>query len=175
MNRSALNRPQCIAPAEIAELEPRIRRCKGMTVKRSPISFQRSSRRCNVHECFASAAGSFKESINGWKERSLATAETAGEAIRSPRDQQRQTGRLNAAGPAAEADRAVHEAATLRLSTAPLSDPAPILRRMPAQAITPALLELLDIMSGPILLIEDSPAGELREMPPTRPALAEAA
>jgi hypothetical protein len=43
---------------------------------------------------------------------------------------------------------------------------------MPTQAITPALLDLLDIMSGPILLIEDSPAGEIREMPP---ALGEAA
>jgi len=36
---------------------------------------------------------------------------------------------------------------------------------MPAQAITPALLELLDLLSSPVLLIDDSPAGELeREM-----------
>ena len=58
-----------------------------------------------------------------------------------------------------------------RLSTTPLSDPAQILRRMPTQAITPALLELLDLMASPILLIENSPAGELREMAPATPAL----
>jgi len=46
---------------------------------------------------------------------------------------------------------------------------------MPTQAISPALIELLDMLSSPILLIECSPAGELIEMPPRRPALAEAA
>ena len=60
-----------------------------------------------------------------------------------------------------------------RLSNTPLSDPAEILRQMPAQAISPALLELLDLMSSPILLITQSPAGELREMAP--PKLARAA
>jgi hypothetical protein len=62
-----------------------------------------------------------------------------------------------------------------RFSEAPLSDPTQILRRMPAQALSPALLELLDLMASPILLITDSPAGELREMPAPRPALAKAA
>jgi hypothetical protein len=62
-----------------------------------------------------------------------------------------------------------------RLSSAPLSDCAAILRRMPTQAISPALIELLDMLSSPILLIECRPAGELIEMPPIRPALAEAA
>ena len=61
--------------------------------------------------------------------------------------------------------RAVPVATAPRLSSTPLSDPAGILRRMPAQAITPALLELLDLLSSPVLLIDDSPAGELeREM-----------
>jgi len=46
---------------------------------------------------------------------------------------------------------------------------------MPAQAISPALLGLLDVMSSPILLIENSPAGELREVAPVMPALAAAA
>jgi len=56
----------------------------------------------------------------------------------------------------------------------PLSDPAEILRRMPAQAISPALLELLDLLSSPIFLIEKHPAGELIEMP-ARTAMLEAA
>ena len=51
----------------------------------------------------------------------------------------------------------------LQLSTTPLSDPVETLRQMPAQAITPALLKMLDLMSSPILLIENSPTGELRE------------
>jgi len=34
---------------------------------------------------------------------------------------------------------------------------------MPAQAVTPALLEMLDLLSSPFLLIENSPTGELRE------------
>jgi hypothetical protein len=50
-----------------------------------------------------------------------------------------------------------------QLSTTPLSDPADILPQMPAQALSPALLELLDLLSGPVLLFRDSPAGELRE------------
>lgn len=58
-----------------------------------------------------------------------------------------------------------------RLSTTFLSDPAEILRRMPTQAITPALLELLDLMASPIYLIENSPVGELRERAPAVPAL----
>ena len=64
---------------------------------------------------------------------------------------------------------------TPRLSTAPLSEPADILRRMPTQAISPALCELLEIMSSPMLLIANSPAGELIEMLPARPVLREAA
>ena len=67
------------------------------------------------------------------------------------------------------------EDAALRLSTTPLSDPAEILRRMPAQALSPALLELLDRMSSLILLTEYSPAEELREIATARPALKEAA
>ena len=77
------------------------------------------------------------------------------------------------------ADRTGHRAqpedAVLRLSTTPLSDPAEILRRMPAQALSPALLELLDRMSSSILLTEYSPAEELREIATARPALKEAA
>jgi hypothetical protein len=71
--------------------------------------------------------------------------------------------------------RAQPEDAALRLSTTPLSDPAEILRRMPAQALSPALLELLDRMSSLILLTEYSPAEELREIATARPALKEAA
>jgi hypothetical protein len=57
------------------------------------------------------------------------------------------------------------EVGSPRLSSTPLSDPAGILRRMPSQAISPALLELLDLLSSPFLLIDDSPAGESeREM-----------
>ena len=67
------------------------------------------------------------------------------------------------------------EDAGLRLSTTPLSDPVEILRQMPTQAITPALLELLDLMSSPILLIENGPTGEWRETAAARPALATAA
>jgi hypothetical protein len=59
-----------------------------------------------------------------------------------------------------------------RLSVTPLSAPADILRQMPSQALSPALLQLLDLMSGPILLIHDSPAGEAREMAPAMPAAA---
>src|SRR5437868_4488187 len=73
-------------------------------------------------------------------------------------------------GPVPAGHRAKSADAALRLSTTPLSDPAEILRRMPAQAISPALLELLDVMSSPVLLIECSPAGELREMAPAAPA-----
>ena len=49
-----------------------------------------------------------------------------------------------------------------RLSDTLLSDPADILPKMPAQALSPALFELLNLMSGPVLLIEDSTAGEPR-------------
>jgi hypothetical protein len=47
-----------------------------------------------------------------------------------------------------------------KLSVTPLSVPADILLQMPAQAVSPALLQLLDFMSGPILLIQDQPSGE---------------
>lgn len=59
-----------------------------------------------------------------------------------------------------------------RLSGNPLSTPADILRQMPAQALSPALLQLLDVMSGPFLLIHDSPAGETRETAPVMQAAA---
>jgi hypothetical protein len=45
---------------------------------------------------------------------------------------------------------------------------------MPAQAISPALLDLLDLMSSPILLITQSPAGEFGEMAPAKRVLAAA-
>jgi hypothetical protein len=64
--------------------------------------------------------------------------------------------------------------AELRLSTTPLSDPAEIVRQMPTQAISPAL-QLLEVMSSPILLLKHSPAGELREITAARPALPMAA
>ncbi len=59
-----------------------------------------------------------------------------------------------------------------RLSVNPLSAPADILRQMPSQALSPALLQLLDLMSGPILLILDSPAGEERQIAPAMPVAA---
>ena len=62
----------------------------------------------------------------------------------------------------------------LQVSITPLSEPARILRQMPAQALSPALLGLLELMSSPILLFDNRPAGELIEMPP-RPALKEIA
>jgi hypothetical protein len=67
------------------------------------------------------------------------------------------------------------ERAELRLSSTPLSDPVEIFRRIPAQAMRPALLELLDLMSSPILLIENCPAGEFREMEAATPVLVMAA
>jgi len=63
----------------------------------------------------------------------------------------------------------------LRRSDTPLADTTEILRRMPTQAITPALVELIDMLSVPILLMEETPRGEVVEMRPARPALAEAA
>ena len=63
----------------------------------------------------------------------------------------------------------------LRHLGAPLTDTTDILRRMPTQAITPALVELIDMLSCPILLMEETPRGEVIEMRPARPALAEAA
>jgi len=90
-------------------------------------------------------------SYQGQREGSDGTDKT----VRVPRRRERRTGDHPAAP----------EAASPRLSTTPLPDPAAVLRRMPTQAISPALLELLDILSSPVLLIDDSPAGELeREM-----------
>jgi len=63
----------------------------------------------------------------------------------------------------------------LRHSGTPLTDTTEILRRMPTQAITPELVELIDMLSVPILLMEETPRGEVVEMRPARPALAEAA
>ncbi|PWU10520.1 MAG: hypothetical protein C5B51_04130 [Terriglobia bacterium] len=71
--------------------------------------------------------------------------------------------------------RANSDSAEPQLSTTPLSDPVEILRRMPAQAISPALLEMLDLMASPVLLITHSPARESRELAPVPPALAPAA
>jgi len=63
----------------------------------------------------------------------------------------------------------------LRHSGRPLTDTAEILRRMPTQAITPALVELIDLLSVPILLIEETPRAEVIKMPPAKQGLAEAA
>ena len=79
------------------------------------------------------------------------------------------------ARPVLKPRRANSEGDAPRLSTTPLSEPADILRRMPAQAISPALFELLEIMSSPMLLTANSPAGELIEMLPAKPVLREAA
>jgi hypothetical protein len=62
-----------------------------------------------------------------------------------------------------------------RLSDTPLSDPANILTKMPARALSPALFRLLDLMSGPILLIQDSPAREPRRTVLPKAALPAAA
>src|SRR4051812_26894576 len=67
------------------------------------------------------------------------------------------------------------EDARPRLSTTPLSDPVEIFRKLPAQAMTPVLLEFLELLSSPILLVENSPAGELSEDAATEPELAMAA
>ena len=64
-----------------------------------------------------------------------------------------------------KSQRARSEDDALQLSITPLSEPARILRQMPAQAISPALLGLLELMSSPILLFDNRPAGELIEMP----------
>jgi len=63
----------------------------------------------------------------------------------------------------------------LQFSTTPRSDPAKILRQLPTQAIPPAFIGQLDIMSSPLLPIEERPAGELVETPPVEPWLPEAA
>jgi hypothetical protein len=73
-------------------------------------------------------------------------------------------------GANAESGRMGRARSTPRLSGTPLSDPADILPQMPAQALSPALFELLDMLSGPVLLIHDSPAGEARETAPAMPA-----
>ena len=79
------------------------------------------------------------------------------------------------ARPALKPRRANSEGDAPRLSTAPLSEPADILRRMPTEAISTSLFELLEIISSPMLLIANSPAGELIEMLPAKPVLREAA
>ena len=53
----------------------------------------------------------------------------------------------------------------MKFSITPLTEPAEIFRQMPAQALSPALLQMLELLSSPILLIENRPAGELIEMP----------
>ena len=63
----------------------------------------------------------------------------------------------------------------LRRSGTPLTDTTEILRRMPTQAITPALVELIDMLSCPILLMEEAPRAEVIKMPPAKQGLAEAA
>ena len=47
----------------------------------------------------------------------------------------------------------------------PLSDPTEILTKMPTQAVSPALLDLLELLSSSLFLTQTSPAGELIEMP----------
>ena len=79
------------------------------------------------------------------------------------------------ARPVLKPRRAKPEGDAPRLSTTPLSEPADILRRMPTQALSPALCELLEIMSSPMLLIANSPAGNLIEMLPAEPVLREEA
>ena len=54
----------------------------------------------------------------------------------------------------------------LQLSPTPVTDPVQIFRRLPAVAMSPALFELLDLMTSPVLLISHSPAGELPEIAP---------
>ena len=63
----------------------------------------------------------------------------------------------------------------LRRSGTPLTDTTEILRRMPTQAITPALVELIDLLSVPILLMEGTAGAEVIDMPPAKQGLAEAA
>jgi hypothetical protein len=53
----------------------------------------------------------------------------------------------------------------------PLLSTPDILPKMPAEALSPALFELLNLMSGPVLLIEDGTAGEPRRRAPARTAL----
>jgi hypothetical protein len=88
---------------------------------------------------------------------------------------------LAAPGEPARLDRrADSEDAEPRFASIVLSDTAEILKRMPAQAATPAMVELLEVLSSPILLITDSPKGQFREtprevpreIPPSRRALA---
>jgi len=67
------------------------------------------------------------------------------------------------------------EETDLRFSGSPLGAPVEILRRMPDGAISPALLELIDRMSSPILLFENGTTGNLRQMPAAKPARAMAA
>ena len=59
--------------------------------------------------------------------------------------------------------RFVFERAALRLFHTPLSDPVAILLKMPAQAVMPALLEALGLVSSRVLFFEYSPTGEWRE------------
>ena len=63
----------------------------------------------------------------------------------------------------------------LRLPGTPVTGTTEILRQMPTQAITPALVELIDMLSGPILLMEETPRAEVIKMPPAKQGLAEAA
>ena len=79
------------------------------------------------------------------------------------------------ARPVLKPRRANSEGAAPQLSTTPPSEPADILRRMPTQALSPALFEVVEIMSSPMLLTANSPAGELIEMLPAKPVLREAA
>ena len=67
------------------------------------------------------------------------------------------------------------EETDLRLSDRPLSHPLEIVRRMPCQAISPALFGLIELLSSPILLIENGSTQDWQEMAAAGPVLAMAA
>jgi hypothetical protein len=83
----------------------------------------------------------------------------AGDKVRDIRNRRSSSFRLVPGRPAPEAGCADPDPTFPQLSIAPLTHPTEILRRIRTQAISPALLALLDIMSMPILLIEDKYVG----------------
>jgi hypothetical protein len=89
-----------------------------------------------------------------------------GDKVRDIRSGKHRFLHLVPARPALESGCTDSDPALPQLSTSPLTDPTEILRRLPTQAISPALLVLLDTLSSPILLIEDNPSGERREAQP---------
>jgi hypothetical protein len=89
----------------------------------------------------------------------------AGDKVRDIGNRRSRSFRLVPVRPAPKAGCADPDPTFPQLSIAPLTHPTEILRRMPTQAISPALLALLDIMSTPILLIEDNPMMDLSDTP----------